>query len=378
MMKTKAIRMERFGGPEVMHFADVELPEPGPGEVRLKHTAIGLNFIDTYYRTGLYPTQLPSGMGSEAAGVIEAVGNGVEDLTVGTRVVYTGRSPMDAYSERRIIHADFLVPVPQGISDEEAASVFLKGLTAWYLLRRSYRLKAGDPILLYAAAGGVGSLASQWANHLGATVIGVVGNKEKAYQALALGCHHVIISGQDDIARRARELTAGEGVAAAYDSVGRETFFSSLDSLRPHGVMVSFGNSSGPVEPFSPLELSKRHSNPASALRFHRFPRASPRGGRRIVRPGERLGCENSCQPALCAGRCRAGASGSRSPQNHRFDRPDSLACNMQAGRALFLASGSRTALKSPARPKWRKVCDLENSKQLQLASLLQRLPVIR
>jgi len=260
MMKTKAIRMERFGGPEVMHFADVELPEPGPGEVRLKHTAIGLNFIDTYYRTGLYPTQLPSGMGSEAAGVIEAVGNGVEDLTVGTRVVYTGRSPMDAYSERRIIHADFLVPVPQGISDEEAASVFLKGLTAWYLLRRSYRLKAGDPILLYAAAGGVGSLASQWANHLGATVIGVVGNKEKADQALALGCHHVIISGQDDIARRARELTAGEGVAAAYDSVGRETFFSSLDSLRPHGVMVSFGNSSGPVEPFSPLELSKRHS----------------------------------------------------------------------------------------------------------------------
>jgi NADPH2:quinone reductase len=260
MMKTKAIRMEQFGGPEVMHLTNVELPEPGPGEVRLKHTAIGLNFIDTYYRTGLYPTPLPSGMGSEAAGVIEAVGTGVEDLGVGTRVVYTGRTPMDAYSERRNIHADILVPVPQGISDEEAASVFLKGLTAWYLLRRSYRLKAGDPVLLYAAAGGVGSLATQWAYHLGATVIGVVGNEKKAEQARSLGCHHVIISGRDDIARRARELTSGEGVAAVYDSVGRETFFSSLDALRPHGVMVSFGNSSGPVEPFSPLELSKRHS----------------------------------------------------------------------------------------------------------------------
>jgi len=260
MIKTKAFRMERFGGPEVLQLTDIELAEPGFGEVRLRHTAIGLNFIDTYYRIGLYPVDLPTGMGSEAAGVIESVGAGVEGLNVGQRVVYTGRVPMDAYSERRNIKADMLVPIPQGIADEEAASVFLKGLTAWYLLRRSYKVQAGDPILLYAAAGGVGSLATQWASHLGATVIGVVGSEAKAERARRLGCDHVIIQGRDNIARSARELTGDEGVAAVYDSVGRDTFFDSLDSLRPHGVMVSFGNASGPVDPFSPLELAKRHS----------------------------------------------------------------------------------------------------------------------
>ncbi len=259
-MKTHAIRLEQYGAPEVMQYVGIELPEPGPGEVRLRHTAIGLNFIDVYYRTGLYPTPLPSGLGSEAAGVIEAIGTGVDGLAVGARVVYTGRAPMDAYSAHRNIRADMLVPIPPGIADEEAASVFLKGLTAWYLLRRSYRVQAGDPILLYAAAGGVGSLASQWAHHLGATVIGVVGNEAKAELARAQGCHHVIVSGKDDVARRVRDLTAGEGVAAVYDSVGRETFFASLDALRPHGVMVSFGNSSGAVEPFAPAELAKRHS----------------------------------------------------------------------------------------------------------------------
>lgn len=238
----------------------MELPEPGPGEVRLKQTAIGLNFIDTYHRTGLYPTQLPTGLGSEAAGVIEALGPGVKGLDVGSRVVYTGRAPMDGYSERRNILANSLVPIPQGVSDEEAASIFLKGLTAWYLLRRSYRVKAGDPILLHAAAGGVGTIASQWAHHLGATVIGVVGTEKKAGLARSQGCDHVIISGHEDVAKRVRDLTSGEGVAAVYDSVGRDTFFASLDSLRPHGVMVSYGNASGPVEPFSPLELARRHS----------------------------------------------------------------------------------------------------------------------
>ncbi len=259
-MKTKAIRMTQFGRPDVLQYTEIDLPDPGPGQVRLRHTAIGLNFIDTYYRTGLYPTELPSGLGSEAAGVVEAIGEGVSGLTVGSRVVYTGRAPMDAYSERRNIPADMLVPVPEGVSDEQAASALLKGLTAWYLLRRSYRVQAGDPILLHAAAGGVGSLASQWAHHLGATVIGVVSNDAKAERAKSQGCDHIIMSGKEDIAQRARELTGGEGVAAVYDGVGRDTFFASLDALRPHGVMVSFGNASGPVEPFSPMELAKRHS----------------------------------------------------------------------------------------------------------------------
>jgi len=259
-MKTKAIRMEQHGGPEVMEYVEFELPDPAPGEVRLKHTAIGLNFIDVYFRTGLYPATLPSGMGIEAAGVIEALGPGVEGFAVGSRVVYTSRAVMDAYSERRNIGAESLVSIPDGVSDEQAASALLKGLTAWYLLCRSYRVQAGDAILLYAAAGGVGSLASQWARHLGATVIGVVSTEQKAEIARSQGCQHLIQSGEEDIAQRVLELTAGEGVAAVYDSVGRETFFASLDALRPHGVMVSFGNSSGPVEPFSPLELAKRHS----------------------------------------------------------------------------------------------------------------------
>lgn len=264
MLKTQAIRIDRHGGPEVLNHVSIELPDPGPGEVRLRHTAIGLNFIDTYYRTGLYPVSLPTGLGNEAAGVVEALGKGVDGpgfgLGIGTRVVYTGGTPMDAYSMHRNILADRLVPIPQGITDEQAAAVFLKGLTAWYLLRHSYRVQPGDPVLLHAAAGGVGSLASQWANHLGATVIGVVSTEAKAKLALSQGCHHVILSGQEDVATRVRELTGGEGVAAVYDSVGRDTFFGSLDALRPHGVMVSYGNASGPVAPFAPAELAKRHS----------------------------------------------------------------------------------------------------------------------
>lgn len=258
-MQTKAIRIRRFGGPEVLEFQTVELPPPAPGQARVRHTAIGLNFIDTYHRSGLYPLDLPSGLGSEAAGVVEAVGEDVTEVAPGDRVVYTGR-PADAYSEARNFRAAQLVPIPDGIGDEQAAAVLLKGLTVWYLLRRSYRVQPGDPILLYAAAGGVGSLASQWAKHLGATVIGVVSTEEKARQARAHGCDEVLLSGDGDIPGRVRELTGGEGVAAVYDSVGRETFFQSLDSLRPHGVMVSFGNASGPVEPFAPAELAKRHS----------------------------------------------------------------------------------------------------------------------
>ncbi|HEX2140631.1 MAG TPA: quinone oxidoreductase [Woeseiaceae bacterium] len=258
-MHTKAIRLHRFGGPEVLEFESVELPAPAANEARVRHTAIGLNFIDTYHRSGLYPLELPSGLGSEAAGVVEAVGEGVTDFAPGDRVVYTGR-PADAYSKARNFPAARLVPIPDGVSDEQAAAVFLKGMTAWYLLRRSYRVQPGDTILLYAAAGGVGSIACQWAKHLGATVIGVVTTEEKARLAKSKGCDHIVLSGQQDIAAVVRELTGGEGVAAVYDSVGRDTFFASLDSLRPHGVMVSFGNASGPVEPFAPSELASRHS----------------------------------------------------------------------------------------------------------------------
>ncbi len=258
-MQINAIRIHEHGGPEVLRFDAVELPEPRTGEARVRHTAIGLNFIDTYHRSGLYPVELPSGVGSEAAGIVDAVGEGVRDVRPGDRVVYTGR-PADAYSEARNFPAEQLVPIPEGIDDETAAAVFLKGLTAWYLLRRSYRVQKGDPILLLAAAGGVGSLVSQWARHLGATVIGIVSTPEKAELARAQGCRHVVMADHPDSAAAVRELTRGAGVAAVYDSVGRDTFWSSLDALRPHGVLVSFGNASGPVEPFAPSELAKRHS----------------------------------------------------------------------------------------------------------------------
>ncbi len=257
-MKTNAIRIHEFGGPEVLRWEEVDLSDPAPGEARMRHTAIGLNLIDTYHRSGLYPLELPTGLGSEAAGIVEAVGEGVNDIAAGDRVVYTGR-PADAYSERRNFDASRLVRIPDGMSDEVAAAVLLKGLTAWYLLRRSYRVQAGDAILLYAAAGGVGSLASQWAKQLGAVVIGVVSTSEKAALAEEQGCDHVIMA-DDDVAARTREFTDGQGVAAVYDSVGKDTFMASLDALRPHGTMVSFGNASGPVDPFAPAELAKRGS----------------------------------------------------------------------------------------------------------------------
>lgn len=257
-MKTNAIRIHEYGGPEVLKYSEVELADPAPGEARIRHTAIGLNFIDTYHRSGLYPAPLPAGLGSEAAGIVDAVAADVTEVKPGDRVVYTGR-PADAYSVCRNFAVDQLVPIPDGVSDEEAAAVLLKGLTAWYLLRRSYPVQPGDAILLHAAAGGVGSLASQWANHLGATVIGVVSTEAKAELARSQGCHHIIMA-DDDVAKSARELTGGEGVAVVYDSIGRDTFMNSLDALRPHGVMVTFGNATGPVDAFAPVELAKRHS----------------------------------------------------------------------------------------------------------------------
>jgi NADPH2:quinone reductase len=227
--------------------------------VRIQHTAVGLNMVDTYYRTGLYPVQLPSGLGSEAAGVVVSIGTDVAGLQPGDRVAYASAPTLDAYSEERLIDARNLVRLPDAIDERRAAAMMLKGLTSWYLLTRSYPVRRGDWILLYAAAGGVGLLASQWAASLGARVIGIVGTARKKNVALEHGCEVVLLDGED-VVGRVRALTGGKGVPVVYDSVGRATFTQSLDCLRPHGVMVSFGNASGPVPPVAPLELQKRGS----------------------------------------------------------------------------------------------------------------------
>ncbi len=256
---SKAIRFYETGGPEVLRFEDVEVGKPAPDEAQVRHTAVGLNFIDVYDRTGLYPTPLPSGLGREAAGVITALGRKAKGFRVGDRVAYVLSKP-GAASELSNVPADRLVKVPTGVSDQQAAAIMLKGLTAHYLLRRTYRVAKGDTILVHAAAGGVGLLLCQWAKLLGAKVIGTVGTQAKVDVARKNGCRHVLILGQDDIVARVKEITKGEGVAVVYDSVGKDTFTLSLDCLRRLGMMVTFGNSSGPVEPFSPLELSKRGS----------------------------------------------------------------------------------------------------------------------
>jgi NADPH2:quinone reductase len=255
---THAIRIESFGGPEVLQWQTVEVPSPGPGEVVLRHTAVGLNFIDVYERTGLYPNKLPFGLGREAAGVVEAVGPKVTSLAVGDRVAYTLGSA-GAYSERRVAPVDRLVKLPSDIRDSVGAAIMLKGLTAQALLRRTYRVKRGDTILVHAAAGGVGLILTQWAKHLGARVIAIVGSADKATLVREHGADLVLLS-DDDWVRAARDYTRGQGVTVVYDSVGQATFMRSLDCLRPLGMMVTFGNASGPVAPFAPLELSKRGS----------------------------------------------------------------------------------------------------------------------
>jgi NADPH2:quinone reductase len=253
-----AVEFDAFGGPEVLRYREVELGAPGAGEARVAHRAIGLNFIDVYHRTGLYPLTLPSRLGGEGAGVVTAVGAGVTHVRVGDRVAYTAPAPLGSYADERLVAARWLVKLPDAIGDETGAAMMLKGLTAWYLLKRSYKVAAGDWIVLYAAAGGVGLIAAQWARELGARVIGIVGSEGKRELARAHGCEHVLIEG-DPIPQRVRELSGG-GVPVVYDSVGRTTFFQSLDCLRPHGLLVSFGNSSGKVEPFGLAELTKRGS----------------------------------------------------------------------------------------------------------------------
>jgi NADPH:quinone reductase len=255
----KAIRITATGGPEVMRWEDVEVGEPGEGQARVRHTAVGVNFIDTYQRSGLYPIPVPGGLGGEAAGVVEAVGPGVTVVRPGDRVAYGG-SPPGSYSEARVMPAGVLVPIPDGITDQTAAAAMLKGMTVQYLIRRTYPVKAGETVLFHAAAGGVGLIACQWLKALGATVIGTVGSDEKAEVARAHGCDHVIISTREDIAKRVREITGGAGVPVVYDSVGKDTFLGSLDCLRPLGLMVSFGNSSGKVTPFDIGILAQKGS----------------------------------------------------------------------------------------------------------------------
>jgi NADPH2:quinone reductase len=258
-MKAKAIRFSKTGGPEVLEFVDVDVGEPGPGEARVRHHAIGVNFIDTYFRTGLYPLPLPSGLGQEAAGVVEAVGEGVSNVKPGDRVVYAGR-PNGAYSQVRVMPADILLKLPDAISYETAAAMMLQGMTVQYLFNRTYQIKPGETILFHAAAGGVGLIACQWARALGVNLIGTVGSKEKAELAKAHGAAHVINYNTEDVVQRVLEITNGEKVPVVYDSVGKDTFTRSLDCLRPRGLMVSFGNASGPVPPFSLAELASRGS----------------------------------------------------------------------------------------------------------------------
>jgi NADPH2:quinone reductase len=257
---SKRILVRRFGGPEVLEPDEYEPARPGPGEALIRQTAIGLNFIDTYFRTGLYqpPQGLPFTPGNEAAGVVEAVGEGVNEVRPGQRVAYAGS--LGAYADRRTVPARVLVPLPDAIGDEPAAAMMLKGMTAQYLLRQTYVVKSGDTILFHAAAGGVGSIACQWAKHLGATVIGTVGSSEKAELAKANGCDHVILYKEEDFAARVKEITGGKGVPVVYDGVGKATFMKSLDCLAPRSLMVSFGNASGAVEPFNIIVLSQKGS----------------------------------------------------------------------------------------------------------------------
>ncbi|MCE3001011.1 MAG: quinone oxidoreductase family protein [Betaproteobacteria bacterium] len=253
-----AIRIHQNGGPEQLRWEEVAVAEPGPGEVRVRNTAIGLNFIDTYHRSGLYPMPLPLTLGSEGAGVVEAVGPKVKEFKVGDRVAYA--QPIGAYAEVLIRPVARLVKIPAGIQDETAAAMMLKGMTAWYLCRRTYRVKKGDTIVVHAAAGGVGQILCQWAKHLGATVIGTVGSDEKVALAKKAGCRHVVVMSREKLSERVKAITKGKGVPVVYDGVGKDTFTESLDCLAPLGLMASFGNASGAVPPVNIGILAQKGS----------------------------------------------------------------------------------------------------------------------
>jgi len=255
---TKAIRIHENGGPEVMRWEDVDVGAPGPGQVRIKHSAVGLNFLDTYQRSGLYPLPLPLTLGMEGAGVVEELGAEVSDLAVGDRVAYP--APIGSYSEARLAPADRMVKLPDGIGDQQAAAMMLQGLTVQYLIRQTHRVEAGETVLVHAAAGGIGLIACQWLKHLGATVIGTVGSAEKAELAKAHGCTHTINYGEEDFVEKVKEITGGAGVPVVYDGVGKDTFEGSLQCLSPLGLMVTFGNASGKPDPVDPQVLAGKGS----------------------------------------------------------------------------------------------------------------------
>jgi NADPH2:quinone reductase len=255
----QAIRFHKIGGPEVLVWESVEVGRPGPGQVRLRQTAVGLNYVDTYFRGGVYPAPLPSGLGTEGAGIVEEVGPGVSDLKAGDRVAYAG-GPLGAYAEARLIPADRLIVLPPTISDRQAAAMMLQGLTVQYLIRRTHRVQKGETILIHAAAGGIGLILCQWAKHLGATVIGTVSTDAKAELAKANGCHHPIVYTREDFVARVKDITGGKLLPVVYDSVGKDTFMKSLDCIQPLGLMVSFGQASGKVDPFDAGILATKGS----------------------------------------------------------------------------------------------------------------------
>ena len=327
-MMVKAVRIHQVGGPEVLTYEDISVGAPGPGEVRIRNEAIGLNFLDVYYRTGLYPS--PSGLplipGHEGAGVVLEVGPDVKDFKVGDRVAYT--TSIGAYAEERLIATKFLVKVPEAISLEQAASMMLKGLTAQYLLRQTFPVKQGDKILFHAAAGGVGLIAGQWAKHLGATVIGTAGSDEKVKLALDNGYDHVINYKTENFVERVKELTGGKGVDVVYDSVGKDTFDGSLDCLRPRGMLVCFGQSSGPVPPFRsrhPVTEGIALFDASNVIRICGNARRACRWRRRAFRPRGEGHYPHRNRPDLCAeGRC-VGSSRPGRTENYRHDSAYSL-----------------------------------------------------
>ncbi|MEV0549913.1 quinone oxidoreductase family protein [Nocardia salmonicida] len=313
-----AIRFAETGGPDVMRWESTEVGAPGPGEVRIRHEAVGLNFADTYFRTGLYPAALPAGLGVEGAGVIDAVGPGV-DFAAGDRVTYTG-SPLGAYSTERIMPAEHLIALPDGIAFDTAAATTMRGLTTAYLLRRIHPLRAGDTVLLHAAAGGVGQLFTQWAKLLGVSVIGTVSSEEKAAVARANGCDHVVIYTREDVATRVRDITEGAGVPVVYDSIGKTTYQSSLDSLARRGLLVCFGTASGPVPPIEAMQLAVKGSLFVTRPALADY----------IADPAERAELAGELHDHLTAGRLRVEI-------NQRYELADAVQAHrdLEAGRSV-------------------------------------------
>ncbi|MEV4124042.1 quinone oxidoreductase [Nocardia sp. NPDC049707] len=315
----QAVRFYQTGGPEVLRWEEVEVGEPGPGEVRIRHEAVGLNFADTYFRSGLYPAALPAGMGVEAAGVIQAVGPGVDEFDPGDRVTYTG-SPLGAYSTERVMPAEHLIRLPDEIGFDTVASMTMRGLTTAYLLRRIHPLRAGDTVLLHAAAGGVGLIFTQWAKLLGLTVIGTVSTDEKAEIARAHGCDHVVIYTREDVAARVRELTDGAGVPVVYDSIGKTTFDTSLDALARRGLLVCFGTASGPIPPINAMQLAVKGSLFVTRPALADY----------IADPAERAELAGELFAHVAAGRIRIEI-------NQRYELPDAVRAHrdLESGRSI-------------------------------------------